>query len=165
MISAILLMLALFIGALLLIAAEICTPTFGVLAAAALACLAGMVYVCFTQIGQVAGIVMIVVLVFVIPAYLWAAIKYLPNTPLGRVLQLRARRADRGEGTPQAAQQQSLVGRTAVAATPLRPSGAIRVGTQRVVATAESGFIPKGATVEIIKASGPNVVVREVDIA
>ena len=120
-----------------------------------------MVYLCF-GVNQVFGIVVIVALVFVIPAYLWAMIKYLPKTAVGRILQLRPRQRDPGEGTPDAAELESLAGAKAVAETPLRPSGAIRVNHKRIIATAESGFIEKGATVKIIKAVGVNVVVREV---
>ena len=157
----ILLILALLVGSLVLLAAEICTPTFGLLAVAGVGCLVGVVYLCFT-ITPVLGVVAIVALVFLIPLYLWAMIKYLPRTPLGRVLQLRALRKDRGEGTPDAAELEALLGRTAVAETTLRPSGAIRVDERRIIATAETGFIKEGATVKIIKAVGMNVVVREV---
>ncbi len=158
----ILLIIVLFFCALLLIAIEVCTPTFGLLAFAAIACQAGMVYLCF-GINQAFGVVVLVVLVFAIPAYLWAMIKYLPKTAVGRILQLRVERKDSGEGTPDAAELESLVGATAVAETPLRPSGAVRVNHKRIIATAEAGFIEKGATVKIIKAVGMNVVVREVE--
>ncbi len=161
MTGTILVIIVLFLCALLLIAVEVCTPTFGLLALAAIACLAWMAYLCF-GINPVFGIVVLVVLVFAIPAYLWAMIKYLPKTPIGRILQLRAERKAPGEGTPDAAGLESLVGATAVAETSLRPSGAIRVNHKRIIATAEAGFIEKGATVKIIKAVGMNVVVREV---
>ena len=155
------LILVLLVGALVLFAAEICTPTFGLLAVAAVGCLVGAVYLCFT-ISPVLGVVAIVALVFLIPAYLWAMIKYLPRTALGRLLQLRAQSKDPGEGTPDATELEALLGRTAVAETTLRPSGAIRIDEKRVIATAETGFIKEGATVKIIKAVGMNVVVREV---
>ncbi len=157
----ILLILVLLVGALVLFAAEVCTPTFGLLAVAAVGCLVGAVYLCFT-ISPALGVVAIVVLVFLIPAYLWAMIKYLPRTALGRILQLRAQSKDPGEGTPDATELEALLGRTAVAETTLRPSGAIRIDEKRVIATAETGFIKEGATVKIIKAVGMNVVVREV---
>lgn len=145
----------------MLFAAEICTPTFGLLAVAAVGCLVGAVYLCFT-ISPSLGVVAVVALVFLIPAYLWAMIKYLPRTALGRILQLRAQSKDPGEGTPDAAELEALLGRSAVAETTLRPSGAIRIDDKRVIATAETGFIKEGATVKIIKAVGMNVVVREV---
>ena len=160
MLGTILLIIALLFCALLLFAVEVCTPTFGLLAVTAIACLAGVVYLCF-GINPAFGVVMIVVLVFAVPAYLWAMIKFLPKTAVGRILQLRAQRRGPGEGTPDAAELESLVGAAAVAETSLRPSGAIRAGHKRIIATAESGFIEKGAAVRIIKAGGADVVVRE----
>ena len=157
----ILLILVLLVGSLLLFAAEVCTPTFGLLAVAGVGCLVGVVYLCFT-VSPVLGVVAIVALVFLIPAYLWAMIKYLPRTALGRILQLKARSRNPGEGTPDAAELEALLGRSAVAETTLRPSGAIRIDKKRVIATAEAGFIEEGATVKIVKAVGMNVVVREV---
>lgn len=161
MTGTIVLIIVLLFCALLLFAVEVCTPTFGLLALAAVACLAAMVYLCF-GIHRAFGVAMVLVLVFAVPAYLWAMIRYLPKTVVGRVLQLRAERKDPGEGTPEAAELELLVGATAVAETTLRPGGAVRVKHKRVIATAEAGFIEKGATVKIIKAVGANVVVREV---
>jgi len=155
----ILLVVALLVAALLLFAAELCTPTFGLLAVAGLGCLAGAVYLLFAM-DQTAGIVAIVVMLFFVPAYIVFLVKYLPRTAIGRLLQLRARVKRAGEGTPEADVQEPLVGRTAVAETILRPSGAVRVDGKRLVATAQSGFIEKGARVEIIQAVGMNVVVR-----
>jgi membrane-bound serine protease (ClpP class) len=155
------LILVLLLAALLLFAAEICTPTFGVLGVAGLACLAGMVYLCFS-INPLLGIVVVVGLIFLIPTYLYLMVKYLPRTPLGRILQLRTRTAEPGEGTPVADAEESLIGRTAVAETILRPSGAIRIDGRRVHATAETGFIAKGAKVKVVGTVGMNVVVREV---
>ena len=160
MAGTILLIIALFVAALLLFAAEICTPVFGILVAAGLGCLAWMAYLCFT-LNQIFGVVMVLVLIFVVPAYIWAAVKFLPRTFIGRALQLQVERKRAGEGTPEAADQAALVGEMAVAETMLRPSGAIRVAGKRLIATAESGIIAKGANVKIIRAIGMNVVVRE----
>ncbi len=162
MLENILMIIVLFLGALLFFAAEVCTPTFGLVAVAGLGCLAGMVYLCFTRVGQVFGLMVVVAMVFVIPAYLWIIVKYLPRLPVGRVLQLRAKPREPGEAVPEAKEEESLVGKVGIAETPLRPAGAIRVGNKRLSATAEAGFIEKGATVKIIKTSGLNVVVREV---
>jgi len=163
MTGTVLLIVVLLIAALLLFAAEICTPTFGVLAVAGVAALAWMVYLCF-GLDPVAGLGSLIALLFVIPAWLWVSVKYLiPRTFVGRVLQLRPRRAGPGEGTPEAGAQKPLVGRSAVAETSLRPSGAIRIDGRRVIATAEAGYIEKGEHVRILRATGMNVVVQKVE--
>lgn len=163
MTGTIILIVILLIAALLLFAAEICTPTFGVLAVAGVACLAWMVYLCF-GLDPLVGVGSLIALIFIIPAWLWASVKYLiPRTFVGRVLQLRPRRADPGEGTPEAEAQKPLVGRRAVAETSLRPSGAIRIDGRRVIATAEAGYIEKGEKVRVIKATGMNVIVQKME--
>ena len=159
--QSILLILALLIAAMLLFAAEVCTPMFGVLAGAGAACLAGMVYFCF-KLSPALGVVAVVLMIFFVPTYLWVMGKYLPRTAIGRRLQLGGQKKPAGEGTPDVAEQELLVGKIALAETILRPSGAIRVEGKRMHATAETGFIPRGATVKIIKAVGMNVVVRQV---
>ena len=154
--------LALLVAALLLFAAEVCTPSFGVLAVTGVGCLVGMVYLCFS-IDPTLGVVAIVALIFVVPAYLYVMVKYLPRTAIGRILQLRMRKAVPGEGTPQSEVELSLLGRTAVAETTLRPSGAIRIDAKRLHATAETGFIEKGAKVKVVGSVGLNLVVRKLD--
>lgn len=156
------LIVVLLIVALVLFAAEVCTPTFGVLAVAAIGCLAGAVYLCFA-INSALGLASLVALVLGIPTYLYFMIKYLPKTSVGRILQLRVRKAEPGEGTPVAEAEESFIGRTAVAETVLRPSGAIRIDGRRIHATAETGFIKKDAKVKVVGTVGMNVVVREVE--
>ena len=162
MTGTIILIVVLILAALLLFAVEICTPTFGVLGLAGVGALAWAVYLAF-ELNPIFGIATLVALLIGVPVYLWATVKWLPKTAVGRILQLRIRKAAPGEGTPDAAAQKSLVGRTAMTETPLRPSGAIRVDGKRVIASAEAGFIESGCKVRIVKATGMNVVVREVD--
>ena len=152
---------ALLVACLLLLAAEICTPSFGILAVAGVACWVGAVWVCYDYNASF-GVIMAVVSCFAILAYLVLAVRYLPKTPLGKLLQLRTRRAPPGEGTPEAVQEENLVGREGLAETVLRPSGAIRIEGKRVIARAETGFIDAGRKVKVIASDGMNVVVSEV---
>jgi membrane-bound serine protease (ClpP class) len=108
---------------------------------------------------MVAGIAV----VFVIPAYMVLLVKLLPRSPLGRRIFLgRAPKAE-AEATPEADRHESLVGQEGVAETTLRPSGAIRIGGRRVIATAETGLIEQGAAVRVVRAVGMNVVVRRAE--
>lgn len=158
----ILLIMILVVATMVLIVLEICTPTFGVLTLAALACAAGAVYLCYT-INGVAGIVATIVAVLGLPTYGYLAVKMIPRTPLGRALMLRRRAATPGEGTPEAEGLRRLVGRKTVAETILRPSGTVRIDGNRVVAKAESGMIDKGQPVQVIAATATHVVVRKLD--
>jgi len=55
-----------------------------------------------------------------------------------------------------------LVGRTGRALTTLRPAGTADIDGQRVDVVSEGGFIASGSAVEVVRARGAVVVVREV---
>ncbi len=159
----VLLIVALVEAALVLLALEVLTPSFGVLAAAAVAALVGAVWVAF-RFSALLGTGLLVGVIVGVPAYLVMLVRVLPGSSLGRGLFLR--KADvpaEGEGTPEVQDYAALVGREGVAETLLRPSGAVRIDGRRVIASAESGVIRKGARVRVIRAGGMNVVVREVE--
>jgi len=158
----ILLIVVLVLGAMALIVAEICTPTFGVLALAALAAMIWACWLAFT-LDAVFGIVMIVGLLIGMPVFIYHAVSILPKTALGRHLALRKTQARQGQGTPEGDLLQEFVGRSAQAETTLRPSGTIRIDDRRIVAQAESGMIEKGERVTILKACGTYVLVRKAD--
>ncbi len=149
--------IVLVLAAMAMVVVEICTPTFGLLGVLAVACVIFAVYLCFTISGLL-GLVATIVTVIGFPIFVVAAVKWIPRTGLGKRLGLKKERLD-----PGSADLEPLVGRTTTAKTTLRPSGTIRVDGKRIIATAESGMIEKGATVRIIRATGMNVVVREVE--
>ncbi|PWA12472.1 hypothetical protein DCC39_05515 [Pueribacillus theae] len=55
-----------------------------------------------------------------------------------------------------------LVGHIGQTVTPLRPSGIIDVGSERLDVVSEGGYIQQGKQVEIVKAVGSRIVVREI---
>jgi membrane-bound serine protease (ClpP class) len=158
----IILIVILILGGLALTVAEICTPTFGVLALSSLACFGLAIYYSFVLNGLV-GVLVLTGLVIGVPIFLVYTIRLLPKTPLGKRLALRKLTADTGGGVPTAQDQVSLIGQEGVAASPLRPSGTVVVGDRRLTATAETGFLPAGTRVRVVKSVGLNVMVRPVD--
>jgi membrane-bound serine protease (ClpP class) len=157
----ILTIVAFAVGGLILLIAEICVPSFGLFAVGAMACLGGAIYYAYL-IGPLWGTLGLILTLVGLPVYLYLFVKKLPSSFLGRMLTLKADTKPSGEGMPEAKGEASLLGRMAVADTNLRPSGAIRIDGKRLVATAEAGYIKRGAKVEIIK-TGMNVVVRETE--
>ena len=151
--------LALILTAMVLLFLEICTPSFGLLAAVSIGCMGVAVWLAF-RLATWARVGMVVALLIGIPIYLVGLVKLLPNTPLGRKMFLRKARKAAGEATPMAHEYEEFVGKTATTLTPLRPVAAIRVGGHRIDAQAEIGMIEEGCTVRIIKSTGTGVVVR-----
>ena len=158
----IILIVVLLLAAMLLAIVEICTPTFGILGLLGAGCAAGALYYCYSLNG-VFGIIATVIVLIGTPIFLVKAVRILPGTRLGGMLTLKAPSKADAEGTPEAASLAGLVGRQTTTETVLRPSGTIRIDGRRIVARAEGNMIPKGATVKVIRASGTDVVVREVE--
>lgn len=155
------LIVVLIAGGLVLVLAELCTPSFGMLAVASLACFAYAVYKCFL-IHPVLGFLAILVLLVGLPIYLMYLIRFFPKTPLGKRLALRKLKPDTGAGVPEAPRHQEWLGAEGVASSVLRPSGTVTIKGRRVVATAETGFLPAGARVRVVKSTGLNVIVRQI---
>ena len=157
----IVLIAALWLVAMVLIIVEVCTPFFGMLGVLAVAAVIWSIYLAH-GVHPVFAVVLGVVAVIGLPAYIALAVKYLPDTALGRRLHLKREPADPGEGTPDAEKLSGLVGTETEADTVLRPSGTVRVDGRRIVAQSESGVIEKGRRVRIIRAAGNYVVVRKI---
>lgn len=156
------LIVALILAAMVLFLLEILTPSFGLLGALAVAALLWVVLLVF-EVGTTLGWVVMLALIVVVPAYLFVLVKWLPRTPLGRRVFLKRVKDATGAGTPEIAKHESLVGKTGLAETDLRPSGAIRIAGERVIALTESGMIEKGDEVKVIRAEAMNVIVRKLD--
>lgn len=54
-----------------------------------------------------------------------------------------------------------LLGKTGESVTPLRPAGTIVIGSERIDAVSEGGYIDAGKKVEVVKVEGSRIVVRE----
>lgn len=158
------LIIALLVAALVLLTLEMMTPMFGLFITLGVSCLITAVVLAFVNISSVFGIVLIVAIVILVPMYMYLMARKLPSAPLSKHLFLgKMPEAPAGAGTPEAAEHEALVGKTGLAETTLRPSGAVRIEGRRVIASAESGMIEQGTTVKVIGAAGMNVVVRTVE--
>ncbi|MFA6134997.1 MAG: NfeD family protein [Phycisphaerae bacterium] len=156
-------MISLFVlGGMVLILFELLTPTFGPLAMLGVASLGVAVWECF-QISATAGIVAIVAMVVGLPIYILLLVRILPSFPLTRSMFLHKFPTSTASAAPEADHLRSMIGKTGVVETKLRPAGAIRVEGRRVSAQAESGIVEVGQTVRIVGVDMANVVVRLTD--
>lgn len=157
------LIVALVVGGLLLIVAEVCTPSFGMLAVGAVTCFIFAVYQTFVSFDSPAyGFGLLVGLLVGLPFYLAFMIRVFPHTPVGKCLMLRKREPDTGAAVPDAKEQATLLGKTGQAKSILRPSGIVAIDGKRYSASAESGYVAAGTTVTVVRATGMNVIVRPV---
>ena len=159
--------------ALLLFAVEIFVPTAGMVGIlCGLSAIASIVS--FFQYSSSAGGFAILVYLIATPFLLVYGVKLWSNSPIGRRLILGGTDTIDGEGLDEEevdarsdamerrsrAAQQTMVGRLATTATPLRPIGVIRFDGRRLDALAESGIIDEGIEVEIISVVDNQIKVR-----
>jgi membrane-bound serine protease (ClpP class) len=89
---------------------------------------------------------------------LW--LRYFPSSRMGRQFSL-AKEISKEDGyTAQDLSQTALVGKTGVALTDLRPSGAVQVAERRLDVVSEGAFVVKDAPVVVVAVDSNRIVVR-----
>ncbi len=147
-----------------LIVAEVFVPSWGLLATLSLLCLAGGIAIFFNY-SLVAGCLGVVVAVIMVPTLLALAYRVFPHTRFGRQATLTPVVREPGEAIPDAETLAELLGRVGRVITPLRPVGMCDFDGKRLESVSESGYVPKGQMVKVIRVEGTQLTVRVVDNA
>jgi membrane-bound serine protease (ClpP class) len=98
---------------------------------------------------------------FITAAVTYAWLRHLPNSARFSGLLLKGA-GHRAEGFISAPSRPELVGRSGVALTDLRPSGAARIGDERLDVVTEGEYVSQGSAVELVRSDGYRHVVRRV---
>jgi membrane-bound ClpP family serine protease len=138
------------------IVAEILFPSFGILAVLATASIIGSVAVAFV-ISSSTGMWFLLAVAILVPATIALGFKFFPKTPMGRALinpglSFESQKSYDPRDT-------SLVGKTGVAETFLRPAGIARLDARRVDVVTRGEMIQPGASVRVLEVDGNRVVV------
>ncbi|MBL7214274.1 MAG: hypothetical protein ISS71_01210 [Phycisphaerae bacterium] len=153
-----LLAIILYLLCAILIVAEVFIPSGGLLSVCSLACLAGGIII-FFNFSSAAGLMGVVIAVIMVPSSLILSYKTLPKTRFGRSVTLTPPPREQGEGIPDRAVLNDLMGKQGIVLTPLRPVGICDFDGNRVQCVAESGFIEKSENVIVVLVEGTRVVV------
>ncbi|PKL49796.1 MAG: hypothetical protein CVV39_02300 [Planctomycetes bacterium HGW-Planctomycetes-1] len=145
-----------------LLVAEVFVPSFGLISLCALASLVGGIAI-FFKLSPTAGWAGVLVAVIMIPAALGFAYKIFPKTRFGKEVSLDGPTRQKGDAIPDTEQLQGLLGKQAMVISPLRPVGMCDFSGTRLECVAESGYVEKGKTVEVIKIEGTQLTVREIE--
>jgi membrane-bound serine protease (ClpP class) len=146
-----------------LIVAEVFLPSAGLITVCSVACLIGGITIFFAQGGPVMGWVGVGIAVVMFPTVFIAAYRILPKTRLGKSLTLAGPERQGGGGVPDADRLGKLLGAKAVVITPLRPVGTCDFSGERLECVAESGYVEKGKTVQVIRVTGTQLTVRVIE--
>lgn len=146
--------LALVVGGILLLTAEIFVPGLIVGLIGGL-CLVVAVILAYAHLGVGAGNFVLGFIILGSLGFIAWWLKYAPRTWFARRMTLHEQLPATGETPPVAAGEQGE------ALTSLRPAGFARIAGRRLHVVAESGFIPEGTSVRVVGGDGMRVVVRD----
>ena len=157
-------MVVFFVG-LLLVALEIFViPGFGLVGVLGILCILVSFFWAFGfENISTALRVVTVSLTAAIAVMIVLAIYVLPKTPLFRKVTLDAVLSSE-EGCQAQTADNSLIGASAVALTPLRPAGVIRIGSSRHDAASEGDYLEPGEEVIVTACNGFQLIVRRKDV-
>lgn len=148
----------------LLIVLEVFIPSGGILGFLAVTSVFSALALAFYHHGPVVGFGFVVVAVVALPVSLGLAIKFFPQTPMGRRLLLSVpTEADVSPDDDRQRARKQLLGRVGTAKTPMLPSGSILIDRQTVDAVSQGMVIEAGQRVVVVEVKGNRVVVRPVD--
>jgi len=152
------LIITLFVVGFLLLAAEVFLPGM-IVGTIGLICLIASVVVVFNEYGTSTGLLAAVLVGGMTVAGFVIWLNVFQHTFVGRRIMLFTRQPTGGA----ASENQTLLGATGEALTPLRPSGTARIAGRRVDVTAVGDFLEQGAGVVVVAADGMRVAVRRKD--
>jgi membrane-bound serine protease (ClpP class) len=147
-----------------LIFLEVFVPSGGMLSVLAILAVVASIIVAFTG-GWQTGLIMLMSSLVIIPLVIGAAIKWWPETPIGRlvVLQRPSSEEDVLPDPGWTRRQQELIGRTGVAKTKMLPSGAIVIDGETYDAVSDGVAIDAGQPVRIVAVRTNRLIVRPDD--
>ncbi len=155
-------MILLGLGALVIVV-EMFIPSAGVLAVLATVLVVSGIVMAFLH-SLTTGAIVLMVTVMAIPVLLMLLVKIWPSTPIGRRILLGAPKA--GDVLPDSDDIRSLrelVGQRGVAATPMLPSGMVRINGRSYDAVCEGFAVDQGQNIKVIAVRFNRVYVQPYD--
>jgi membrane-bound serine protease (ClpP class) len=148
-----------FIASLVLIAMELATPGVGIFGIVGIVLLFGSL---FYMLGASLSAAYIIAGGIIIAAILFYFVgRRLPKSRLVAKLALTTR-STKDKGYTSQADKSTYLNKRGQTITILRPSGTVRIGTERVDAVSDGGFINCGVEIRVIKVEGTRIVVEPV---
>ncbi|MFC0558035.1 NfeD family protein [Halalkalibacter alkalisediminis] len=149
----------LFIVGFLLIMIEIFVPGFGIFGLLGIAAvIAGMLLASFSTASMLIYIAIALVITTVVAILIF---RYFGQRgPMRKIIHTDSTSTEKGYISN--ATRKELIGQIGETLTPLRPSGSVVFGNERLDVVSEGGYIGQGKNVEVVYTAGSRIVVREV---
>jgi membrane-bound ClpP family serine protease len=158
----------LWVGALLTIglgvmALEVFVPSGGILGFISVLALVAAVATAFAEQGVAGGMAVLAMIVLAVPVVLGLALRWFPETPLGRRVLTAPEAADVVPDAAARRHVRDLVGRQGRTVSELLPWGSVEIDGERLDGLSEGGPIESGSGIEVVGVEGRAVVVRRLD--
>lgn len=152
------LIIILFIIGIVLLALEVVVP------GAVLGIIGGIVMIAgcvaaFYEYGSTGGLIATIAAIFLIAATICIELLWLPKSRLAKHLSMST--TVEGTSQPPLAEESEILGREAIAETALAPSGYVRIGTRRIEAFSQTGFIHAGEKLTVTGLDNFRVIVTK----
>jgi len=154
---------ALIVLGLVLLAAELFIPTYGMLTALSIGAMVVGVTITFAR-DTATGVITLIAVFILVPVVMGFVFKYAPRTSLGKRLFLSGPQEDETVANmPVNLELEQLRGRYGRTASALRPSGVADFDGRRVDVLSEGALVEPGQWVRCIDVKSGRVIVRQVD--
>jgi len=140
---------------------EVFVPSGGVLGFVSIMAIIAAVTTAFLEVGALAGLTVLAVVVVTVPVLLGLAFRWFPETALGR--RVLPPPPEGTEVVPRAEERKrrrDLVGSVGQVVSDLLPWGTVAVAGEEVEALSDAGPLVPGTTVQVVGVQGLAVVVR-----
>ncbi len=141
----------------LVIIVEVVVPTGGILAFVSTGLIGGSLYLVFTRVSTLAGVVFVVADLIVIPASVFIGFKLLARSPVS----LRKRLSSEDGVQSQSPELEQYLNREGVAVTDLRPSGVVLIDGKRLDVVSRGEYLEKTSNVVVIAVTGNQIIVTK----
>jgi membrane-bound serine protease (ClpP class) len=149
----------LFIVGFILIMIEIFVPGFGIFGLLGIgAVIGGMLLASFSTASMLIYIFIALVITTVAAIFIFRYFGH--RGPMRKIIHTDSTSTEKGYISN--ATRTELVGQIGKTLTPLRPSGSVVFGNERLDVVSEGGYIGQGKNVEVVYTAGSRIVVREV---
>ena len=143
----------------LVIFAEIFIPSFGLLAAIALALFSYSLYLVFTTISSTAGLVFAGLDLVLVPVCVVFGMKILAKSPLS----LRQELSKKQGVVSQAKELETYLHLKGVSVTDLRPAGMAEINMKRLDVVTDGEYIEANTPVVVTDVSGNRIIVQKIE--
>ena len=143
----------------LVVIAEIFIPSFGLLAAIALALFSYSLYLVFTTISSTAGLIFAGLDLILIPVFIVFGMKILAKSPLS----LRQELSKKQGVVSQAKEFETYLHMKGIAVTDLRPAGMAEINSHRLDVVTEGEYIEINTPVVVAGVTGNRIIVQKIE--